>query len=60
VISVIFGKQGALAQFIAIDQKSLWIIPGEMSFEEAASLPIAALTALNGLEDVKLSKVLRC
>jgi NADPH:quinone reductase-like Zn-dependent oxidoreductase len=26
VASVIFGKQGALAQFIAIDQKSLWTI----------------------------------
>ena len=56
VISVIFGKQGALAQFIAIDQKSLWIIPGEMSFEEAASLPIAALTALNGLRRCEVVK----
>jgi len=55
-ISVIFGKQGALAQFIAIDQKSLWIIPGEMSFEEAASLPIAALTALNGLRRCEVVK----
>ena len=60
-ISVIFGKQGALAQFITIDQKSLWTITGEMSFEEASSLPIAALTALNGLrrcEVVKGSQVL--
>jgi NADPH:quinone reductase-like Zn-dependent oxidoreductase len=56
VASVIFGKQGALAQFIAIDQKSLWTIPGEMSFEEAASLPIAALTALNGLRRCEVAK----
>lgn len=55
-ISVIFGKQGTLAQFIAIDQKSLWIIPGEMSFEEAASMPIAALTALNGLRRCEVVK----
>lgn len=56
VASVIFGKQGALAQFIAIDQKSLWTITGEMSFEEAASLPIAALTALNGLRRCEVVK----
>jgi NADPH:quinone reductase-like Zn-dependent oxidoreductase len=55
-ISVIFGKQGTLAQFISIDQKSLWIIPGEMSFEEAASIPIAALTALNGLRRCEVVK----
>jgi NADPH:quinone reductase-like Zn-dependent oxidoreductase len=55
-ISVIFGKQGTLAQFIAIDQKSLWIIPGEMSFEEAASMPVAALTALNGLRRCEVVK----
>lgn len=49
VTSVILGKQGALAQLLAVDQKSLRIIPEEVSFEEAASLPIASLTALNGL-----------
>jgi NADPH:quinone reductase-like Zn-dependent oxidoreductase len=46
---VIWGKQGALAQLLAIDQKFARAIPGQISFEEAASLPIAALTALNGL-----------
>jgi len=46
---VIWGKQGALAQLLAIDQKFARTIPGQISFEEAASLPIAALTALNGL-----------
>jgi NADPH:quinone reductase-like Zn-dependent oxidoreductase len=56
VASVILGKQGALAQFIAIDQKSLWPIPLGMSFEEAASLPIAALTALNGLRRCEVAK----
>lgn len=46
---VIWGKPGALAQLLAIDQKYARHIPPQMSFEEAASLPIAALTALNGL-----------
>jgi len=46
---VIWGKPGALAQLLAIDQKFARAIPGPISFEEAASLPIAALTALNGL-----------
>jgi NADPH:quinone reductase-like Zn-dependent oxidoreductase len=46
---VIWGKQGALAQLLATDQKFARIIPEQISFEEAASLPIAALTALNGL-----------
>jgi NADPH:quinone reductase-like Zn-dependent oxidoreductase len=46
---VIWGKQGALAQLLATDQKFARVIPEKISFEEAASLPIAALTALNGL-----------
>lgn len=46
---VIWGKPGALAQLLAIDQKFVRAIPAQISFEEAASLPIAALTALNGL-----------
>jgi NADPH:quinone reductase-like Zn-dependent oxidoreductase len=49
VAPVIFGKQGALAGLVVVEHKSLFTIPPEMSFEEAASLPIAALTALNGL-----------
>lgn len=49
VTPVIFRKQGALAQLLAVDQKYARIIPQQMTFEEAASLPIAALTALNGL-----------
>jgi len=49
VASVIFGKPGALGQLMSINQKSIWTIPAEMSFEEAASLPVGALTALNGL-----------
>jgi NADPH:quinone reductase-like Zn-dependent oxidoreductase len=46
---VIWGNPGALAQMLAVGQKYARSIPAEMSFEEAASLPIAALTALNGM-----------
>lgn len=47
--SVIFNRYGAMAQLRAVDQKYVRVIPEGMSFNEAASLPIAALTALNGL-----------
>lgn len=53
---VIWGKPGALAQLLAVDQKFARTIPGQISFEEAASLPIAALTALNGLRRCRVTK----
>ena len=53
---VIWGKPGALAQLLAVDQKFARAIPGQISFEEAASLPIAALTALNGLRRCKVTE----
>jgi NADPH:quinone reductase-like Zn-dependent oxidoreductase len=43
------GKPGALAEIANIHQKDLRAMPAWLSFEDAASLPIAALTALNGL-----------
>jgi len=56
VTPVIWGKPGALAQLLAIDQKFVNAIPAQISFEEAASLPIASLTALNGLRRCKVSE----
>jgi NADPH:quinone reductase-like Zn-dependent oxidoreductase len=47
--STVFNRDGALAQLRAVDQEIVRPIPAGMTFEEAASLPIAALTALNGL-----------
>jgi NADPH:quinone reductase-like Zn-dependent oxidoreductase len=43
------GKPGALAEIACVHQKDVRAMPEWLSFEEAASLPIAALTALNGL-----------
>jgi NADPH:quinone reductase-like Zn-dependent oxidoreductase len=53
--SVIFRKQGALAELLRVKPKYVRHIPEEMSPEEAASLPIAALTALNGLRKCEIS-----
>lgn len=53
---VIWGKPGALAQLLAVDQKFARVIPHQISFEEAASLPIAALTALNGLRRCRVTE----
>lgn len=53
---VIWGKPGALAQLLAIDENYARNIPPDMTFEEAASLPIAALTALNGLRRTRVSE----
>jgi len=47
--SVLFDTHGAMAQLRTVDQKYMRVIPAGMSFNEAAALPIAALTALNGL-----------
>jgi NADPH:quinone reductase-like Zn-dependent oxidoreductase len=43
------GKPGVLAEIANVNQKNVRAMPDWLSFEEAASLPIAALTALNGL-----------
>jgi len=55
------GKPGSLAELVSIDSEKVRLIPEGMSFEEAASLPVAALTALNGLRRCEVkqgSKVL--
>jgi NADPH:quinone reductase-like Zn-dependent oxidoreductase len=50
-VQLLFGKGGALAELLSADPKRVSHIPENMSFEEAASLPVAALTALNGLRN---------
>lgn len=52
VTPVIWKSQGALAQLLAVDQKNARMMTPAMSFEEAASLPVAALTATNGLRRI--------
>lgn len=43
---------GSFAEFLCIDERALSRKPGSMSFEEAASIPHAAMLALQGLRDV--------
>jgi NADPH:quinone reductase-like Zn-dependent oxidoreductase len=49
VIPAFSNKPGALAELAIVSQKDVRAMPQWLSFEEAASLPIAALTATNGL-----------
>jgi len=46
-----FGM-GSFAEFLCIDEKALTLKPDNMSFEEATSIPHAAMLALQGLQDV--------
>jgi len=43
------GVDGVLTEYMAIDEKSVVAIPPGLSYEEAATLPCAAVTAWNGL-----------
>lgn len=40
---------GVLAEYVTLNEKSLVAMPAGLSFEEAATLPCAAVTAFNGL-----------
>lgn len=42
---------GAFAEYVCVDQNKLVHKPENISFEEAACVPIAAVTALQGLQD---------
>lgn len=45
------GGSGGFAEYVCAREKSLELKPASASFEEAAAVPIAALTALQGLRD---------
>lgn len=45
------GNGGAYAEYVAADQEHLALIPAAVSFEEAAAAALAALTALQVLEN---------
>jgi NADPH:quinone reductase-like Zn-dependent oxidoreductase len=46
------GKRGALAEYVVIsEQRAIALKPANMSFAQAAAVPIAGLTALQGLRD---------
>lgn len=45
------GKGGAFAEYVAINEKFLVAKPANITFEQAGSVQIAGLTALQGLRD---------
>jgi NADPH:quinone reductase-like Zn-dependent oxidoreductase len=49
----VFGEvvAGAFAEFVSVPEKSLAIKPGNLTFEEAAAVPMGGLTALQALRD---------
>jgi len=51
VFGVAAGSQGGFAEYACAYEKSLALKPAKLSFESAASVPLAAMTALQGLRD---------
>jgi NADPH:quinone reductase-like Zn-dependent oxidoreductase len=46
------GKNGAIAEYVcALADRSVVLKPANMTFEQAAAVPVAAITALQGLRD---------
>ena len=45
------GSYGGFAEFVCVDEKRVVLKPADLTFEEAAAVPMAALTALQGLRD---------
>jgi NADPH:quinone reductase-like Zn-dependent oxidoreductase len=49
-------KIGTFAEYIAVNEHDLALKPGNISFEQAASVPLVALTAWQAFEKAKLQK----
>ena len=45
------GGYGGYAEYACVDENKFVLKPADLSFEEAAAMPMAALTALQGLRD---------
>jgi NADPH:quinone reductase-like Zn-dependent oxidoreductase len=46
------GADGAIAQYVSVADSGSWALkPGRISFEQAAAVPIAGITALQALRD---------
>lgn len=52
VFGDIFGLgSGSFAEYVSVPESALALMPSNVSFEEAAAVPLAAVTALQGLRD---------
>ena len=45
------GSYGGFAEYVCVDENRLVLKPANLTFEEAAAVPMAGLTALQGLRD---------
>lgn len=52
-------QMGALAEFAAVKNSAVSKKPANISFEEAASIPLAGLTAMQTLESAEIKKMTR-
>jgi NADPH:quinone reductase-like Zn-dependent oxidoreductase len=50
-VKVWVHRQGAFAEYVCVPEAALVLKPENVTFEQAASVPIAALTALQGLRN---------
>jgi NADPH:quinone reductase-like Zn-dependent oxidoreductase len=48
-VSIFTGKNGALSEYLIVSPDRIRMIPEGMRYEQAASLPVAALTAQTGI-----------
>lgn len=50
----VFGEQdgGAYAEYVCVPEDQISLKPANLTFEQAAAVPLAAITALQGLRDV--------
>ena len=51
-VRVWLHHQGSFAEYVCAPESTLVLKPNNVTFEQAASLPVAALTALQGLRDM--------
>src|SRR6266849_527936 len=49
----VFGtsRHGTFAEYVCADEKKLALKPANLTFDQAAAVPVAAITALQGLRD---------
>lgn len=52
VFGDVFGLgSGSFAEYVSVPESALALMPSNVSFEQAAAIPVAAVTALQGLRD---------
>lgn len=49
-------KLGTLAEYVAVEEQHVALKPSQLSFEEAASLPLALQTAIEGFKNAKFKE----